>query len=353
MIPIARPLLGKEEQRAVMEVLNSEMIACGPKVEQFEHQFAKFVGTKYAVATTSGTTALHLALSSIGIKKKDEVIVPSFSFIATANSVLFCDAIPIFCDIDYKTFNINSEKIESLITKSTKAIMPVHLYGQPANINPILETAGKYGISVVGDAAQAHGAMYENKMIGCFGNVECFSFYPTKNMTTGEGGMITTDDKEIAERAISLRNHGRDKTRLGYEHCLLGYNYRMNDISAAIGIEQLKKLPKFNNKRRENAKYFDDEIEGVDTPFVLDNAKHVYHQYTIKTKEREAVIQKLKNNDVGYGIYYPKPLHFYPHLKRFSHNDLKVSEKISQEVLSIPVHPALTHKELEKVTKCF
>jgi len=356
MISIAKPLVGKEEKQAVMKVIESGMIACGPRVEEFEKQFAAFVGTKYAVATTSGTTALHLALLSVGVTSGDEVILPSFSFIASANSVLFCDAKPVFCDVNSKTFNIDVKRIDSLITEKTKAIMPVHLYGQPADMKPILEIAEKHGLNIIGDAAQAHGAKYNGKMIGSFGDAECFSYYPTKNMTTGEGGMITTDNEDLAERIYSLRNHGREKTKWGYEHGRLGYNYRMTDIAAAIGLEQLKKLPHFNQKRREHAQYFNEKLGGVEeveTPYVLENTEHVYHQYTIKCNKRDAFIQQLKNNDVGYGIYYPKPLHFYNHLKKYEHSDLKNSEILAENILSLPVHPALNCYDLEKIIACF
>ena len=349
MIHISKPLLGDEEQRAVSEVLESSMIASGPKVALFEKHFAEFVGTKYAVATTSGTTALHLALLSLRIKEGDEVIVPSFSFIATANIMLFCNAKPVFCDVDPKTFNIDTQKIEKLINEKTKAIMPVHLYGQPADMKPIIEIAEKKGVYVIGDAAQAHGAKYENKIIGSFGDVECFSFYPTKNMTTGEGGMLTTNDEKLAEKARSIQNHGREKTKWGYEHGRLGYNYRMTDVAAAIGIEQLKKLPGFVKKRKENAQYYDKNINNVVTPYVLENTEHSYHQYTIKTKNRDSLINRLKNNEIGFGIYYPKPLHFYNHLKQYAHNDLKNSEMLVKEVLSLPIHPALTEQDLEKI----
>ena len=244
MIPIAKPLIGEEEKTAVMNVLNSGMLASGPLTEEFEKKFADYVGTKYAIATTSGTTALHLGLLALGITHGDEVILPAFSFIASANAPLFCDAIPVFCDVDLKTFNIDAEQIKKLITKKTKAIMPVHLYGQAADMDPIEEIAEKYGLHVIGDACQAHGATYNEKQVGSFGDLECFSFYPTKNMTTGEGGMITTNNEEFAELTLSLRNHGREKTKWGYEHGRLGYNYRLTDIGAAIGLEQLKKLPK-------------------------------------------------------------------------------------------------------------
>jgi dTDP-4-amino-4,6-dideoxygalactose transaminase len=280
MIPIAKPLLGDEEKRAVSRVIDSGILASGPKTEEFEKEFAHYVGTKYAIATTSGTTALHLAMLSLGVQRGDEVILPAFSFIATANAPLFCEATPVFCDVNPRTFNIDPEKIKKLITKKTKAILPVHLYGQPADMNPILELAHEHDLSVIGDAAQAHGASYEGKMIGSFETLECFSFYPTKNMTTSEGGMITTNNEECAEKAVSLRNHGREKTKWGYEHGCLGYNYRMTDIAAAIGLEQLKKLPKFNEIRRKNASYFNEHLTSVEIPYVLPNAQHAYHQYT-------------------------------------------------------------------------
>ncbi len=356
MISIAKPMIGEEEKKAVVDVLNSGMLASGPKVEEFEKRFAEFVGVKYAVATTSGTAALHLALLSLGIGVGDEVIIPSFSFIATANSILFCNAKPVFCDVDLETFNIDVEKMESLITDRTRAIMPVHLYGQPADMKPILEIAEEHDLYVIGDAAQSHGAEYDGRRVGSFGDVECFSFYPTKNMTSGEGGMITTNIEEIAERARSIRNHGREKTRWGYEHNRLGYNYRMTDIAAAIGLEQLKKLPKFNEKRRKNAEYYNgnlDGIDGIEIPYVLENVKHVYHQYTIKCDDRESIINRLREKEIGYGIYYPKPLHFYRHLEKFATNDLKNSEILSEKVVSIPVHSALTAEELERVVEVF
>jgi len=354
VIPIAKPLLGDEEKRAVVDVLSSGMLASGPKVKEFEERFAKYVGVKYAVATSSGTTALHLALLSLGIGKGNEVIIPSFSFIATANAILFCGAKPVFCDIDPKTYNIDTDKIEKLITNRTKAILPVHLYGQPADLKPIMEIAEKHNLYVIGDAAQAHGAEYNGKKIGSFGDVECFSFYPTKNMTTGEGGMITTNSKEIAEMARSLGNHGREETQWGYEHVRLGYNYRMTDVEAAIGIEQLKKLDRFNDARIKNARFYDEElgeVEGIVTPYVMENAKHVYHQYTIrvKRKKREKLIEIFKKKGIGYGIYYPKPLHFYPHLRKFTHDDLKNSENVADEVISIPVHPGLREEDLALV----
>ena len=351
MIPIAKPLIGEEEKNAVRHVLESGMIAAGPRTEEFEKKFAEYVGTKYAIATTSGTTALHLGLLCLGVKKGDEVIIPAFTFIASANAPLFCGATPVFCDVDARTFNIDPEKVKKLITKKTKAIMPVHLYGQAADMKPLLEIAEQHAIHIIGDACQAHGALYDSKMVGSFPDLECFSFYPTKNMTSSEGGMITTDRQDLAELANSLRNHGREKTKWGYEHGRLGYNYRMTDITAAIGLEQLKKLPGFNDKRRRNARYLDTHLTSVEIPYVLPNAQHCYHQYTIKTQQRDALIQHLKKNEIGFGIYYPKPVHQFEHLKPYGHRDLKTSEKLINEVLSLPVHPALQQADLETIVK--
>jgi dTDP-4-amino-4,6-dideoxygalactose transaminase len=354
MINIAKPLIGEEEKKAVEEVLSSGMIACGPKVDQFEKKYAEYIGTKHAISTTSGTTALHLAMLSLGLGPGDEVIVPAFTFIASANVVLFCNAKPVFCDIDENTFNIDAEKIKRLISSKTKAIMPVHLYGQPADMNPIMELAEKHNLRVIGDACQAHGAKYDNKMIGTFPDMECFSFYPTKNMTTGEGGMITTNDDKLADLLLSIRNHGREKTKWGYEHGRIGYNYRTTDIAAAIGLEQLKKLEDFNKKRKENAKILNGKlknIKGIETPYKIKNAEHVYHQYTIKCENRDKIIKKLKENEIGFGIYYPKPLHYYQHLKKYGHKDLKNSEIISNIILSLPIHPAVSRQDLEKIVE--
>lgn len=349
MISIAKPIIGEEEKQAVQRVLDSGMIACGPVTAEFEKKYAEYIGTKHAISTTSGTTALHLALLALNLKSGDEVILPSFTFVATANPILFCSATPVFCDINPKTFNIDVEKIEQLITEKTKAILPVHLYGQAADMKTITEIAEKHNLSVIGDACQAHGAKYDGKMVGSFGDMECFSFYPTKNMTTSEGGMITTNNDELAEKINSIRNHGREQTKWGYEHSRLGYNYRMTDITSAIGIEQLKKLPNFISRRRENAKHFNENIRSIETPFVLENVEHAYHQYTIKCKDRDILIDALKKNEIGFGIYYPKPIHLYNHLTQYGHSDLKTSEQIANEVLSIPVHPALEHQDIEKI----
>lgn len=350
MIPIAKPLIGDDEKKAVLEVLSSGMLAQGEKVREFEQKFAKYIGTKYAVATSNGTTAIHLTLLALGTKKGDEVITTPFTFISTATPILFCGAKPVFADIDRRTFNIDPEEIESSIKKSTKLILPVHLYGQPAELASIMRIAKEYDLAVVEDSCQAHGALYKNRKVGSFGDAGCFSFYPTKNMTTGEGGMVTTNNKELAERVRLLRDHGQKRR---YEYLCIGYNFRLTDIAAAIGIEQLKKLDEFNAKRRENAKFLSEELSDVvEVPYTIKGVKHAFHQYTIKVKHRDRLKDKLIANGVGACIYYPKPLHYYRALRKFSNNNLKNAEKCSKEVLSLPVHPSLTTKELRTIVEC-
>lgn len=354
MIPIANPIIEDEEIQEVVEVLKSGFIAQGPKVAEFEEKFAQYVGTKYAVATSSGTTALHLALLAAGVGEGDEVITTPFSFAATGNSVLYTGARPVFVDIDSQTYNLDPAQIEAAITPQTKAILPVHLYGQPADMDPIMEIAAKHDLRVIEDAAQAHGAIYKGKMAGSLGDMACFSFYPTKNMTTSEGGIITTDNKELADKCRILRAHG-EKER--YQHVVLGYNFRMTDIAAAIGLAQLKKLDKFNQKRIENAAYLSEhikEIEGVKSPYVMEDVQHVFHQYTIRIENgsRDEWIQFLNENGVGTGIHYPKPIYKQELYQELGFNDnCPEAEKAANEVISIPVHPLLKVEDLETIVQ--
>ncbi len=352
MIPIAKPIIGDDEVEEVVKVLRSGFIAQGPKVEEFEEKFAEYIGVKHAVATSSGTTALHLALLAAGIGPGDEVITTPFSFAATGNSILYVGAKPVFIDIDSKTYNMDSQLIENAVTDKTKAILPVHLYGQPADMDPINVVADDHGLVVIEDAAQAHGAIYNDKKVGSIGSMGCFSYYPTKNMTTSEGGMITTNNKNYAESARVLRAHGESER---YNHVVLGYNFRMTDISAAIGLVQLKKLEKFNAKRIANANYLTEhikKIEGITPPYVLDNVKHVFHQYTVRigNSRRNDIMEFLNNNGVGTGIHYPKPIYqqnIYQELNISA--SCPISEKASLEVLSLPVHPSLETADLKKI----
>lgn len=351
MIPIAKPLLGKEEIDAVTEVLSSGMIAQGPKVDEFELAFSEYTGCEYAAAVNSGTAALHIALLAYGIGKGDEVITTPFSFIATANSILYTGAKPIFADIEPDTFNIDPEKIQEKITPNTRAILPVHLYGHPADMKAIMEIAEDKKLIVVEDACQSHGAAFHGKKVGSFGT-GAFSFYPTKNMTTSEGGMLTTNDKEIAEKAKMIRAHG---SKVRYLHEMLGFNLRMTDIAAAIGLEQLKKLDKFTEARQRNAEMLSSELKGLPglVPSITKiGCTHVFHQYTVRAKKRDQLAAFLKEKEIGTGVHYPIPIHKQPVYKELGYKDsLPVSERAVEEVLSIPVHPALSRADVQTVIK--
>ncbi|MEM2869629.1 MAG: DegT/DnrJ/EryC1/StrS aminotransferase family protein [Thermoplasmata archaeon] len=349
MINIAKPLLGEEEKRAVLEVMGSGKLAQGERVEQFEKAFASYIGTKHAVAVGNGTIAIHLALLAHGIGNGAEVVTTPFTFIGTVTPITFCGARPVFADIDPRTFNILPNDISKALTDRTKAILPVHLFGLPADMDEILELAERRGIPVIEDACQAHGALYKGKRVGSLGSCACFSFYPTKNMTTGEGGMVTTNDDELASKIRLLRDHGQ-KSR--YEHVVIGYNFRMNDISAAIGIEQLKKLEGFNAKRRANASVLDrglQGIQGVVTPHVPEGLTHVYHQYTIRARLRDALKDYLEKNGIKSGVYYPRPVTDNPPLRPFATRPTPNAKRACREVLSLPVHPALAEEDLARI----
>jgi len=349
VIPIARPLLGDEEKEAVIAVLNSGRLVQGPRVEDFEGRFAAFCGARYAIATSSGTAALYIALLAHGISPGDEVITTPFSFIASANSILSARARPVFVDIEEDSFNIDPRLIEEKITPRTKAIIPVHLYGNPCDMEAILEIAARHGLVVIEDACQAHGASIDGRKVGSFGT-GCFSFYASKNMVTGEGGMITTDDKGVAERARLIRQHGM---RRQYYHDMWGFNFRMTEFQAAIGIVQLEKLEDFNRRRIENAAYLTENLRRVITPQVRDGFRHVFHQYTIRVLDgRDKMLEGLRRRDIDARVYYPLPIHkqaFYQQLGY--HEELPLAEKASQEVLSLPVHPGLTPAELERIVE--
>ncbi|WP_456434836.1 DegT/DnrJ/EryC1/StrS family aminotransferase [Methanopyrus sp.] len=367
-IPIAQPILGDEEARAVTEVLRSGQLAQGPRVEEFERELAKFVGCEHCIATSSGTTALQLALESAGLGPGDLAIVPSFTFIATANAALHVGAHVAFVDIDLETYCMDPYSLEEVVKllkdrvlrPRTVAVVPVHLYGHPADMDPILEIAEEHDLIVIEDTAQAHGAEYKGKRTGSLGDAACFSFYPTKNMTTGEGGAITTDDEELAERARMLRSHGE---RERYDHVEIGYNFRMTDIAAAIGTVQLRRLQEFNEQRRENARYYLKELADleplIELPTEKSWAKHVYHQFTIRVnvKElsctRDEFAEALRAEGVDCAVHYPTPLHRQPaYLRRgYYATELPKSERAAETVLSIPVHPGLSEKDRQDVVE--
>lgn len=349
MINIAKPQMGEEEKKAVMEVLDSGMIAQGPRVKAFEEAFAAMCGVKHAIATASGTTALHVAILTAGIGQGDEVITSPFTFIASSNSILYTGARPVFIDIDPVTYNINPELIESAITPKTKAILPIHLFGLSCDMDPILTIARKYDLQVIEDACQSHGASYKGKRVGSFGT-GTFSFYPTKNMTSAEGGMITTNDDVIAEKCRVIRQHGM---RRRYYHDELGFNFRMTDVHAAIGLEQLKKLEVKNQQRRANASFLSTNLKGVIIPTIPDGCEHVFHQYTVRVPgaRRDPLRTFLQENGVGSEVYYPVPVHkqsFYARELGYG-GSFPEAERAASEVLSLPVHPALSQADLEMI----
>lgn len=362
MIPIAKPFLGGEEIKGVADVLRYGIIAQGPRVSELEDQFAKLCGAKYAVAVNSGTAALHTALKVAGIRQGDEVITTPFTFIATANTILMQTAKPVFADIAEDTFNIDPEKIKERITKKTKAIVTVDLFGHLCNYDEINEIAEDHKLLVIEDACQSVNAEYKEKKAGSFGDIAAFSFYATKNITCGEGGIVTTDNKDYAENAKLFRQHGRpDMNQYNYTH--LGYNYRMTDISASILLAQLKKLDFITKKRIQNAEYLSKgigKISGIKVPVIKKRHKHVFHQYTIKIEngfklKRDELLIYLNKKGIGCAIYYPTPLHLCGHIKKIGYEkgDFPVAEKLSKQAISLPVHPHLTKKQLNCIINAF
>ncbi len=354
-IPISKPVIGEEEIRAAVAVLKSGQIASDGKVIELEKKFAELCGTEHAVATTNGTSALHTALYALGIKPGDDVIVPAFSFISTANCVLMQGATPVFCDVRGDTFDIDPEDIKKKLTKKTKAIIPVHLYGQIADMDEITKIAQEYNLTILEDACQSINAEYNDSKAGGFGDAAAFSFYATKNITCGEGGMLTTNSQDAADLAKAFRQHGKSKFT-GYEYAGFGYNYRLTDIQAAILLEQLKKLEAFTEKRINNANYLIKNLKKFDfitLPVIKNNCKHVFNQFTIKVDEkiRGRFVNHLNENGINATVYYPKPLHLTPVYLKKSRAKCPVAERLSKQVLSLPVYPSLEKEELGYIVK--
>lgn len=346
MIPLSRPLLGEEEIQAVVDVLRSGHLASGPQVAAFEDEFSSFANTTECVAVGSGTAALHLGLLALGVGPGDEVIVPSFTFAASANVVALTGATPIFADVEDAFYSITVDLVEPLVTSRTVAVMAVHLYGHPAPMEELKALCGKHGLALVEDAAQAHGATIGGRPVGSFGTFGAFSFYPTKNMTTGEGGMISTSDPVLARQARLLRSQGMEER---YVHEIVGLNERMTEVEAAIGRIQLGRLPAWNEGRIANAAVLNEALrEYVTVPKTAPGAKHVFHQYTVRSTQRDAIAAGLARANIGFGIYYPKGTHLQaPYFGSAAH--LPVTERIADEVLSIPVRPDLEADELTAV----
>jgi perosamine synthetase len=348
-IPVAKPIIGDGEVAAVERVLRSGALAQGSEVAAFEREFsAGVVNGMECVAVNSGTAGLHLGLLAHGVSSGDEIIVPSFTFAATANAVALTGATPVFVDIDPSTYCLDPAAVENAVTAQTRGIIPVHLYGHPANMPSILRTAATHDLHVYEDAAQAHGASIGGRRVGTFGKFGMFSLYPTKNITSGEGGMVSCLDSQTARTIRLLRNQGMEQR---YENVLVGFNCRMTDIHAAIGRTQLAKLERWTGQRQATARLYNENLEGVSTPAVSAGFSHVYHQYTVRIPEdRDGFATALvKEHKVGTGIYYPTPTH---RLQSFNQTlDLPHTEEASATVLSLPVHPGLSDSDIDRVVR--
>jgi len=374
-IPYARQWIDEDDIRAVEEVLRSDYITTGPKIKEFEEKFAEYVGARYAAALSNGTAALHAACFAAGLGPEDEVITSPITFAASANCILFVGAKPVFADIDDNTYDIDPVEIEKNITQRTKAIIPVHFTGQPCDMDEIHRIAKKHKLIVIEDAAHALGAEYKGKRIGSLSDMTCFSFHPVKHITTGEGGMVTTDSEELYEKLVMFRTHGitRDKNKLincdqgpwYYEQQYLGYNYRMTDIQAALGISQLKKLPFFLEKRREQAAYYNEafkEINSIVLPYQANDRNSSWHIYVIRIrkesiKQRDRVFEVLQNDGIGVNVHYI-PVYYHPYYQK---NGYKMgicpkAESYFEEALTLPLFPKMGKDEqdyvIEKVIKC-
>jgi perosamine synthetase len=350
-VKIAEPQVGEEEAEAVRRVILSRQLSHGAVVEEFEERFAEYIGVDYAIATSNGTSALFLMLKAAGIGEGDEVITTPFTFIATSNAVLYTGARPVFVDIEQDTYNIDPEKVLEAITPKTKAILAVHLYGHPADMKALQEIAEDHHLLLLEDAAQAHGAEAYGRKAGSLGYAAAFSFYATKNMTTGEGGMITTNERKLAERAKLLRLHGQAGK---YNHVEIGYNFLMTNIQAAMGLVQLSKLDKMNDARRRNARVMTgilSGVEGVTPPIERPWAKHVYNQYVVRISSvigRDRVKERLEEMGIETAIHYPRALPDQPIYKRLGLecvDGCPNARQAAKEVLSLPVHPGVSEDD--------
>ena len=350
MIPISKPEIGPAEEEAVLRVLRSGMVAMGRTVAEFEAAWAAYCGVRHAIMMSNGTVATEAILRALGIGPGDEVVTVSFSFNATVSTILQVGATPVFVDIRESDFTMDPDAVEAVITPRTKAIMPVHLYGLMADMGPLVEIARRHGLTIIEDAAQAHGASYRGLKAGRFGPA-MFSLYATKNLMTAEGGFATTDDDALADRLRLYRNHGM---RQRYYHDELGTNFKPTDIAAALGLAQLPRLDERTERRRRNAARLSEGLRGYLTPRVPDGREHVWHQFTMRFPgERQRVIDGLTERGIGTLIYYPVPIHMQAYLQRYvpgaSGLDLPVTNRLGDEVLSIPVRPNLTDEEIDTI----
>ncbi len=338
---------------AIRRVIENTSFILGEEVSSFEEEFAVFCDAEYTVGTSSGTSALHLALLACGVGPGDEVITTPHTFIATAEPIIHAGATPVLVDIDLDSYNLDPARIEPAITERTKAILPVHLYGRPADMDPILVIAERHNLKVIEDAAQAHGAEYKGQRVGAIGDVGCFSFYPGKNLGAyGDGGIVVTSNREIAERVRILRNHGRQAK---YEHELVGYGYRLDALQAAILKVKLARLEEWNRQRRQNAEIYRELLDGLNLvlPTEPQTIKSVYHLFVVRTSQRDQLREYLASQGIHVGIHYPLPLHLQPALAHlgYDNGDFPNAEKTAEEVLSLPMYPELSQSQLEQVAQ--
>ncbi|HMK95314.1 MAG TPA: DegT/DnrJ/EryC1/StrS family aminotransferase [Candidatus Limnocylindrales bacterium] len=361
MIPINMPQIGEEEVQAVVKVLRSGMLTsglgAGSEVTKFEQNFAKVAGVKHAVAVNTGTAALHSAVMASGVNRGDEVILPSFTFVATVEAVVLAGGRPVFADVDGETFNLSPAAVEKAITKKTKAILPVDLYGFSADMKPMREIAEEHGLALIEDAAQAHGATYAGKPAGSFADAACWSFYASKNITTGEGGIITTSNDQTDETLRLIRTHGE---KAKYASLILGNNYRMSEMQAALGNAQLEKLSSFVAKRRQNAQRLTKVLEKSSRlilPYESKDWQHSWYLYTVRLKdgaeaERNGILEKLKKKGIGAEAYYVNPVHQMPYYREnYGSANLPETDKASKQVFSLPIHPAVTVEQVDYIGK--
>ena len=356
-IPIANPVFTEDAINEVTEVIRSGYLRQGPKTKQFEELFADFVGSKYAYANSNGTAALHLAYLSL-LEPGDEVIVPAFTFIATAATVHYSGCKPVFADVDPDTYMIDPEDIKEKITPKTRAIVPVHLFGNSADLNSLAQIAHDHNLYLIGDSAQAHGTKYSGRDIGSLGTLNCYSFYPSKTMSTGEGGMVTTNNKELYDKGCLLRAHGDDAR---YHHIALGLNYRITDIASTLGLHQLKELPSWIIKRKRIGEYLHDKIEkieGLKPQETTPNAEHSYSYFTLTMDPehynctRDQFIGALEAENISAAVHYPTSLTEQPAIKeKYNPPSCPISEQLSRTIFSLPMHVQLTQTDLENIVK--
>jgi dTDP-4-amino-4,6-dideoxygalactose transaminase len=344
-----------EIDAAIQRTIDSAAFILGPQARSFEEHFAAFCGVKHAVGLDSGTAALHLALLALGIGPGDEVITTTHTFVATAEAISLTGARPVLVDIDPRTYNLDPNRVEDAVSPRTRALIPVHLYGQPAEMDPILDIARRHRLRVIEDAAQAHGALYRGRPAGSMSDLACFSFYPGKNLGAyGDAGALVTGDDDLAHRVRMLRDHGRTTK---YEHELTGYGYRLDGIQAAVLDVKLRHLPEWNELRRAHADYYTELLSNVDesivTPFEPAHVRGVYHLYVIRARKRDELLNHFKSCEIEAGIHYPIPLHLQPVYRdlHYRRGDFPVAEEAASEILSLPIYPELTHAHIERVVE--